>query len=499
MKNLTAILIILVPLFSIGQISSRSGNLKLDSTINTTYYYNISLLDTSIKYEYEYNSFGSITSQIEYNYISVIQQWQNLRKQEYQYNTLGDLTQFTYSFWNQSTNQWDITRQGRSIYNSLNQLALHLNLIWSNSISGIDTSSKTEYTYNQSGDIESKIQTIKEPIPNIWTPSNKEEYYYDQFQQDTLYQYSDWDSLNSQWVMIGQMKNTYNSNGTHASHTEFSFDDTLLVWYLDRKNFITYNSSGKITKDSAVTWDENLQIIKNFRLNTYQYTPNGDLQEISLQYWNLNQMNWYSQGHFRNYFTQTVLDSSISRIWNPTTQVLENNDKTEYESQQNGAFTLKKRYYWNLNSQKWKASEMNEYNYDLGVPKSKLIHPDKYNAYDFLLDSTSYYQTTSTSSGWTTKKSNTTFYSPLTPNSILDAEQISVSIYPNPATDFIQFDIKNSKKNLPIFIYNIEGQLLISQLINSDGRINISSFSNGNYVYSILVNGQLVSGKILKQ
>jgi hypothetical protein len=295
------------------------------------------------------------------------------------------------------------------------------------------------------------------------------------------------------------MKNTYNSNGTHASHSEYSFDDTLLVWYLDCKNFTTYNSSGKITKDSAVTWDENLQIIKNFRLNTYQYTPNGDLQEIILQFWDNTQSIWYLYRDFNNYYTQTVLDSSISRIWNPTTLALENNDKTEYESQQNGAFTLKKRYYWNLNSQKWKASEMNEYNYELGVPKSKLIHPDMYNAYGFLLNSTSYYQTTSTSSGWTTRKSSTTFYSPLTPNSIQETEPISVSFYPNPTTDFIEFDIKNSKKSLPIFIYNMQGELLISQLINSGGKINLSSFSNGNYLYSILINGQLVSGKILKQ
>ncbi len=57
----------------------------------------------------------------------------------------------------------------------------------------------------------------------------------------------------------------------------------------------------------------------------------------------------------------------------------------------------------------------------------------------------------------------------------------TVKIYPNPASDFI---IINQKNNFDVFIYDINGKLILQQN-NSKNRINISNLESGFYVVSV--------------
>ena len=71
------------------------------------------------------------------------------------------------------------------------------------------------------------------------------------------------------------------------------------------------------------------------------------------------------------------------------------------------------------------------------------------------------------------------------------------SIYPNPTSDFITIELKNSDKE-KIQIYNANGQLVKELLVTDNYKLDISNLSNGVYFISINKNS-LLSHKFIKQ
>ena len=69
-----------------------------------------------------------------------------------------------------------------------------------------------------------------------------------------------------------------------------------------------------------------------------------------------------------------------------------------------------------------------------------------------------------------------------------------VEIYPNPANDFVNFDVEmNGVQSASIVINNIMGQKVISQDISdSHVCINVSDLADGIYFYSLIVNNETV-------
>jgi len=63
-----------------------------------------------------------------------------------------------------------------------------------------------------------------------------------------------------------------------------------------------------------------------------------------------------------------------------------------------------------------------------------------------------------------------------------------VSVYPNPASDFIS--IKNASKNSEILIYDLTGKIVDKSVLNDDGKINIQHLEIGTYI--IKINNQSV-------
>lgn len=71
-------------------------------------------------------------------------------------------------------------------------------------------------------------------------------------------------------------------------------------------------------------------------------------------------------------------------------------------------------------------------------------------------------------------------------------------VYPNPASDVL---FVNGSKNCAIEIKNMQGQVLINQItaIGNKGGINVSQLSPGVYIYNIMYNEQIVTGKFIKK
>ena len=73
-------------------------------------------------------------------------------------------------------------------------------------------------------------------------------------------------------------------------------------------------------------------------------------------------------------------------------------------------------------------------------------------------------------------------------NSVCDIviKDTPVEIYPNPASDFLIFDISGSKSKFDVVIYNINGQIMLSSCIdNENNEIKLNNLVNGVYFVNV--------------
>ncbi len=87
-----------------------------------------------------------------------------------------------------------------------------------------------------------------------------------------------------------------------------------------------------------------------------------------------------------------------------------------------------------------------------------------------------------------------------TPDAIFDNEQEQnlFEIFPNPTSDLINIDII-STDNAVIEIYNVDGQLILSQPdIRKQEQIDISRWTNGCYFIKLITNNTTQTRKVIK-
>ncbi len=82
---------------------------------------------------------------------------------------------------------------------------------------------------------------------------------------------------------------------------------------------------------------------------------------------------------------------------------------------------------------------------------------------------------------------------PLSSNTI---NQETINIYPNPSSDFIYINSKDSD-NYTISLFNILGELIIDKKINLQ-QLNLSNLPNGQYFLKIKSESGIINEKILK-
>jgi protease II len=64
--------------------------------------------------------------------------------------------------------------------------------------------------------------------------------------------------------------------------------------------------------------------------------------------------------------------------------------------------------------------------------------------------------------------------------------KVNISVYPNPAVDFLNISIENSKEQFEISIFDVSGKNLMSKKVSSEiSKIDIKNFAESNYFLKI--------------
>ena len=85
-----------------------------------------------------------------------------------------------------------------------------------------------------------------------------------------------------------------------------------------------------------------------------------------------------------------------------------------------------------------------------------------------------------------------------TPLSTSDEElEASISLYPNPAKNYIAIDTKNNLKVSNIEMFNLLGQKVKAQTLSSDNTVNVSSLSKGVYLMKIYADDNSITKRVI--
>ncbi len=330
------------------------------------------------------------------------------------------------------------------------------------------------------------IQTLQ-PYPDTWIDYMRYSYSYDSNNNLTSELIEKWNRINGDWANYHSNTysyDVYNNRIRHVSHhLEVYFESSFqyISTYDDNNNEITYlaqkwDGSWTDLYKYLYYFDEN-----NIRISTvlanYGGTSSVDSCKSFCYYDNNN-----------NLLTE-LFQWRIDQKWVNYSQNI-----FTYDLNNNRASTL----FQNWDNNAWKNSSLNTHTYDLNnnqisdlsqewvgsTWRNNNIYKYTYDINNIIKSSTFFWYNndgTKVYSG-----DSTCNYFHVTSNGINETEAFLFSIYPNPASDFVNFAIKKpSSEILKFNIYSVTGVLVWTGMLNQKNQqINIEDLCNGIYVIS---------------
>jgi len=340
-----------------------------------------------------------------------------------------------------------------------------------------------------------------------WENQEKDEYTFDDDGKLILEVYSDF--YDGQWVYAYKNESTYNSKGNIDREIETGWNEEENLWEVDLLKWeYTYDDNDNTIEVIHTSFDEDENLWENINKWSGTYNTEGNCIEGVSSKWasSTEGYKWVIWSKTETNYDINGLDSiSISyKQFSGMTTELREESKREYTYDSNGNPFTEIYSNWNSDENQWEYESKWEYNYDSDYTFSELIVP----GYDYLLADQSHLVVNKPfenklyyieDGDWYLSGRETYYYSSVSSVSILDTELGDFNIFPNPAADIVNLNLKN-KNNVAIFkLYDTQGKKLISKQIRNNDQIKIGNLNSGVYIYNLNTNGNLQTGKLIKK
>jgi hypothetical protein len=304
-----------------------------------------------------------------------------------------------------------------------------------------------------------------------------------------------------------------------------------VTWILDIKNVSHYNASKKLIKTDMWMLDDQLGFLTLDMNIVYTYTASGKIKAATTNIVDgadempLSKIEYYYDGADRltsrefsklNFFTfafeKTSRDTyqynasgqvtvEINSTWNGAWV-----NKDKYESTYNAAGDESVYIYSTWNGTSWIQKEKDEITYST-INFSEIAFPAIFYFYgvneaDFSPNKavTVVNNFEMINASWKNTGKTTFYYSGGTSTNIMEYENSVISVYPNPATESVNFSWKGNDEALSLQIFQITGAKVIEQPVYSGRPVTISHLENGVYLYKLQKGQQnVITGKMIKR
>ncbi len=396
--------------------------------------------------------------------------------------------------WNLSTQEWDFSGSSKSIYNN-NELQENIEYdLNGQAISRItcslDATKLIATTINYSYTDGNWVHLTKSEIEkDLMGRTLREENFY-------------WNS--NEWILSNGKKIIIENISSELIYeTDFTTDDNTHVYSPLFKRTISL-SNGKVSE--IITQQFESSIWTNTSAEGYDYDASGKISSMVYLSWEDNQ--WVNKELYTNLdwhdFAKDQLNFVELKIWDGANWV--SNQKAIYQYKLNGGVSS---ISFNSINNEWVYFYRLNEDYDIhNNPKNFKVEQFENNNWKTILETSNEYTYDSSNRlveviaqlndgvHWYNVTKQVISYKNTTG---IASRKLELNISPNPTTDYFTINMKEVNSGT-LNIYNLQGQLLVSQRIENteDKRIDISDFTEGTYIVNFISGYEVLVTKVVK-
>ena len=387
-------------------------------------------------------------------------------KELYRYNTKGQFVEAIVRGFNSFTGKWINKQKTELIYDTINSITTKNQYF-------LDTLNSWYINYTSTQQIDLINNKIIEKRwrmhPNKVINFVIETYYNSDGLDSTSLLYSNLDSNSQTFKSRSKRSYLYNKNLKLIESKSEAFDNISNKLQFASKTIYSYVNDSLLGKQIYYRWDSISLKWTPSSKSTYKYDSNGNLLEKTnyskdastwSESWKTNYV--YDINNNRT-FEISYWNNNINKLWEPRykwEQIYDNNYELEdLILPQAPMFGTG----YELLSNKHIVSNRKHYEYDNGSWKKYDEHTFYYSNLDNVRE-TIYYET-------------------------------DIRVYPNPTSDYIMIELKNSYNNSILYIYDAQGRVVIQHNLSIDKKVPVQSLSQGVYLFSVKSENKVFTGK----
>ena len=404
------------------------------------------------KMEFTLDDSGMVTSWVESRWDTVAGKWVNTQKGDNTFDANGNNTSNVWSTWDTISNQWVPTSKYDNTFDADDNQTSSISAFWNADSNRWDNGQKWEYIYENTKSGSSTVSVSADkihvttivyiwypvPFPGIWMPYSRTDYTYNAEGEITQSLNSQWDMIGGKWEETQKEDSEYNGRGYLTLRVQSEWNADSNKWIITSRQVRVYDANGYSISNAYYGWSYLLNMLVGYSFYEYTRDEDGNVLSYTDYIWDLILAAWV--GNFRYVYT--------------------------YDYNFAGFDILAPFYMWQM------ITSYIEYVYLGGTLKS--------------------------SEEWVESDAFTYHYSDLEVGvSVAELTGGELSIYPNPATDYIQVTGDELNVGARIVMYNVSGRMVMNQVLDRGGRIPVSHLSDGIYLIRLVQGSKVKTGKVM--
>jgi hypothetical protein len=362
---------------------------------------------------------------------------------------------------------------------------------------------RKKYVYTVNGTTTTCISSIRDASTGFnWVNSDKDETTVDTNGNITSYKTYDWDVTSGQWIPVMKMEFTFVAINRTSSNSTFMWNTTKSKWDGLAKTEYTYDGGGNLISDMGYSWDD---VTSAWAKETKtEYTYSNGLVNVETNYnWDSGQ--WVKFGKTElTYNASKKITFDVTYLWDGSQWL--NSQKSEYTHDTNGNQTLSLSYGWD--GSQWVYIRKTESTYAGGNLTMNSFFNWVGNLWFGIIKNEFTYgvtnglnYTVTIGSGWVinqwVKNARSTSWYSVQSTGINNISENPLRVYPNPAREFIVFDLADISGLAIAEVFDIQGKMVLEQRLYGNRKMSVSNLSRGLYMYKVFNGGNIYTGKLI--
>ena len=366
---------------------------------------------------------------------------------------------------------------------------------------------KDVYAYDLNENVKEIIRSYYDEITRRTFNQYKHQFEYDVNRNIMIYITSNWNETISHWDAYTKEENTYDDKGNITTNNLSYWNQSADKWgpTISKKEYL-YDSNENLISYIEYQWNGDSIGFSVKTKNEYTYDANGDMITDIFSYWDdfSNKVVTYS----KTVFIYNVKGKEIQFKWftfNQSTSNWDINNRAELTYDSNGNMILEEDFDYKLNI-KGDPIYKKAYSFDdfgrITKYTDYIWNPTTSNfIVDFIAESkfdvNGYKIWDSMQGPDIVTSKNTYYYSDKIPTTIPSLKENMINVYPNPAIEYILFDLANISEDATIEFIDIQGKKVLDQKFSSNKQVSVNSLPKGEYLYKLNNRGDVYSGKVI--